>query len=313
MTLQNQGRQPRTTSLSAIAARQHGLFTTAQARHAGYSIGAVRYRVRSGSWRAVDHGVYTTAETPLSWNRRVLAACLAGPAVASHRSAASLWELPGFSRSMIEVTALRHRRRHAHDVVWHESVRLGDREVLEIDGVPTTDAVRTIIDLGSVCDDGMLLEALDDAVRRKLATVHTIERRLQGLGPLRRGSGRVRRALARRSPSSPVPASVLESRFDVLVSAAGLPIPDRQHQVRDATGTLVARVDFAYVEARIVIEIDGLRYHAGPDDWRADVQRQTRLGALGWIVLRFSAADIELRPREVAAAIRNTLGTTMRP
>jgi hypothetical protein len=302
----------RTRSLTVHAARQHGLFTVEQARAAGFTDGAVKYRIRAGVWTAVDYGVYAIAGTPSSWLRRLLAACLAGPAVASHRSAAALWNFPGFGRSIVEVTSIRHRRRHRTDVVWHESRLLGRRDTSELEGVPVTDAARTIIDLAAVSDDGNVLEALDDAVRRRLTSVPLITVRLDRLGAQRTGNARIRRLLARRPPSTSVPQSVLETRFDILLLGTALPKPVPQYGLRDAHGTLVARVDFAYPSARLAIEIDGLRFHGGPGDWSADLTRQNDITALGWRVLRFTATDLELRPRDVAARIRRALGSSMR-
>ena len=302
----------RTASLTSIASRQHGVFTAQQARHAGFSNDAIKYRVRTGSWRAIDYGVYAAAGTPDTWHRRLLAACLGGPAVASHRSAAALWSFPGFGRSMIEVTAVRHRRRYPGDVVWHESLILERRDVTELDSIPCTDAIRTLIDLGSVCESATLVTALDDAVRRNLVTIDAVSRRLEMLGPRRRGSGQIRQALKRRPSTSPIPESVLESRFEVLIVAAGLAQPERQYDIFDADGSFIARVDFAYPEARLAIEVDGLRYHGGSESWRRDLDRQNRIVVMGWLVLRFTSADLELRPREVAAAIERALVSEMR-
>src|SRR5262249_47987129 len=165
----------RVNRLRAIASRQLGLFTREQARLAGFSPGSIDKRVSLRLWIAIDHGVYRVAEAPGSWRQRLLAACLAGPAVASHRAAAALWRFPTFGEAEIEVTALRHRRRTADDVIWHESVRLDDRHVTEADFIPITRPVRTLLDLGAVVDASRLLLAFDDAVRRNLASRPALE------------------------------------------------------------------------------------------------------------------------------------------
>jgi len=297
----------RTAALVALAGRQYGLFTAEQAQGAGFSRDAVKYRVRSGQWLAVDYGVYAVPGSPESWHRRLLAACLVGPAVASHRAAAALWGLPGFGRSTIEVTALRHRRRYQQDVVWHESMLLTARDTTELAAIPTTDAARTVIDLAATCDDAALTGALDDAVRRSLTSIPALQSRLEQLGERRRGNARLRQLLDRRAKEAGVPESVLESRFDVLIVASGLPQPVRQHEIRDGDGLLVARVDFAYVQARLAIEIDGIRYHTPTPNWQSDLARQNQIVGRKWRLLRFTAADLELRPRQIVEAIRQTL------
>jgi very-short-patch-repair endonuclease len=292
--------------LAALAQRQHGVFTRAQAREAGLTLGAIEGRVRWGQWVSVDHGVYRVAETPTSWSQRLLAACLAGSAVASHRSAAALWGFPDCNEREVEVTSVRHRRRKNSEVIWHESVRLGAREVTAIDGIPVTTPSRTIIDLGAVLGEGEVVRALDDAVRRKLTSVAALERDLERWGNRRRGSGKVRRAAARRR-SGPVPESPLESEFEELVHRSGLPTPTRQWTVRDRDGDFVARVDFAYPAARLAIEIQSLRFHAGPDEWRAWMERDSALVALHWRVLHVTARDIRARPDHLLRRILQAL------
>lgn len=295
--------------LIALARTQHGLFTRQQARTSGFTINQVAHRVALGIWEAVDYGVYRPAGTPSSWKQRLLAACLAGPAVASHRAAAALWSFPGFDDAPVEVTAVRHLRRHAADVVWHESRRLAELDVTEIDRIPVTRAARTIVDLGAVVDDGKLIAALDDAMRKSLTTQAAVEQLLEKLGARRLGSGRVRRTLARRPAGSGVPESILESAFDQLVHSYGLPVPTRQYEIRDGDGALVARVDFAYVAVRLAIEIDSVRYHAGTADWQRDLDRQDQLLALNWRVLRFTAAHLTARRDWVAGLVTAALNT----
>lgn len=72
----------------------------------------------------------------------------------------------------------------------------------------------------------------------------------------------------------------------------------------------VARVDFAYPEAKLAIEIDGYRWHAGNDAWQRDRRRNNELSRLGWTVLRFTAADLK-DARRVTAQVRDVLRPTL--
>ncbi len=182
--------------------------------------------------------------------------------------------------------------RYPTDIVWHESTRLDPDDLTEIDGIPVTKVTRTVIDLGAVCDDAMLLAAFDDGVRRRLTTWGAVAERVERFGPARLGSGTVRRVLARRSPTEPVPGSPLESGFDSFAHEHHLPVPTRQLEVRLSDGSGV-RPDFAYPDALVAIEIDSVRHHAGPDEWRSDIARQNELAALGWRVLRFTSDDLQ--------------------
>ena len=152
--------------LAAVANRQYGAFTRKQAFAAGFSRRAIGYRLRTAQWLPIDFGVYREATTPGSWHQRLLAACLAGPAFASHRAAARLSGL--LDPAPVEVAALRHRRRRSADVIWHESQALFDNDVTEIEGIPTTRPTRTVIDLALVLGDTEYARVYDEAVRRRL-------------------------------------------------------------------------------------------------------------------------------------------------
>jgi very-short-patch-repair endonuclease len=289
-------------SLGRLATNQHGVFTRRQALDAGFTDGEIDGRVQRRAWVAVDYGVYRAAETPGSWHQRLLAACLAGPAVASHRSAAALWKLTDFPAGVIEVTAVRHRRRWKGDVVWHESVRLDERDITNIENVPLTNATRTILDLGAVVEERELIRALDDAVRRRLTSVPRLQIELERWGTRRRGSGTLRRALARRVDGV-VPESALETAFDELVEQYNLPRPSRQWVVRDAFGQFVARVDFAYPAARLAIELQSVQHHFALEARLRDMERENGLAAVNWRMLQFTAHDLRRRPEVVRAKI----------
>jgi hypothetical protein len=77
-----------------------------------------------------------------------------------------------------------------------------------------------------------------------------------------------------------VPERVVETRFLRLVKEAGLPLPTPQLKVFDG-GRFLARVDFAYPEAKVAIEVDGYRYHSGYAAWNHDRQRRNGLIAAG--------------------------------
>jgi very-short-patch-repair endonuclease len=184
---------------------------------------------------------------------------------------------------------------------------LDARDVTLIDAIPVTNATRTVLDLGVVLSVDDLMVCFDDAARRGLTSWLRLSTELERFGDRRPGSRTVRRVLSLRAPTDPVPESVLESKFDTLLRNAGLPSPSRQHVIVDQVGRFVARVDFAFVDRRVAVEIDSVKHHAGTAQWRTDLSRQNRIMTLGWRVLRFTAHDLEHRPHEVATAIADAL------
>ena len=295
--------------IAHIATQQHGLITRRQALEAGISARGIGRRLASGAFVQIERGAYRIGGAPITWHQRVLAACLAGPAVASHRSAARLWGFPvDRDDDIVEVTALRHRRRHVADVRWHESQRLEDRYLAEVDCIPLTTPVRTIIDLGVVLDADALEATLYTAMRMRMASIEGIERALDDLGELRLGRKQVRRVLKRARSYRRKPESSLETRFLQLIRDAGLPIPIPQYELRNPRGELVARVDFAYPDERLVIELDGARWHSIDPDKQRDRDREQRIIDLGNRVVRFTWKEVHDQPDDVVSKVRFELG-----
>jgi REase_MTES_1575/Transcriptional regulator, AbiEi antitoxin len=291
-----------------VASRQYSVFSRSQAVAAGMTPKMITRRLEAGRWEVVDSGVYGIAGTPPSWHRRLLAACLAGPAVASHRSAGLLWRFPDMPEGIVEVTALRHRRRRASDVIWHESYLLMPDQVTEIEGIQGTGAVRTFLDLAGVLDAEPLEAVCNDGIRRGLFTAFSALGELERLGPLRRGAPLARALLESRRPGERPPESLLETRFLQLVRKAGLPVPVAQYELRAGGNTL--RVDFAYPHVKLAIELDGEEFHWGERADRRDNDRNNLLGTIGWRVLRFTWSDIHQRPQMVLARLRPALAQT---
>lgn len=117
----------------------------------------------------------------------------------------------------------------------------------------------------------------------------------------------VRQAYRALDLSSPLAESPPESRLRLQLVLAGLePIP--QYAVYDAGGRFLARVDLAFPAAKVAVEYDGRTVHEREDVFARDRQRQNLLVRAGWVVLRYSAAD--LRPAalwgivsQIAAAV----------
>lgn len=53
----------------------------------------------------------------------------------------------------------------------------------------------------------------------------------------------------------------------------------------------MARVDLAYPDHRLAIELDGFRWHAGREPFRSDRIRGNRIEAAGWRPLRAAPED----------------------
>lgn len=98
--------------------------------------------------------------------------------------------------------------------------------------------------------------------------------------------------------------SPMESRLRLVLVSNGLPKPELQPPLYDATGAFVARPDLFYRSARLAIEYDGAMHRT---TLAADNRRQNRLLEAGYQLLRFTASDVLLTPASVARQVRALL------
>jgi very-short-patch-repair endonuclease len=95
--------------------------------------------------------------------------------------------------------------------------------------------------------------------------------------------------------------SEAESRFLELIAAAGLPAP-RVNQLIDGM-----TVDCVWPDRRLIIEVDGWRWHRLRRDFENDRRRDARLQIAGWRVVRFTAARIRDDPEALIGELRALL------
>jgi very-short-patch-repair endonuclease len=274
----------------------------------------VHGRICSGRWERVLPGVFRVTGAPNSWRQALMASCLWLPeAVASHGAAAVLWDFDGFREDVIEISTTSPAKAPRSWVSVHRVSRLDPVDIVRVGPIPTTSPTRTIVDLCGVLDRDRAENAIDDALRRGLTTVPRLRWALRRLGRRGRPGTRLARQLLLERMAGYVPLeSPLERRLLRLLAGARLPSPSVQHEVR-RRGRLIARVDLAYPDARLAIEADGYRYHAGKAMWQRDLSRRNALLSCGWNILHVTWDDVHLRPEKVVEDIRRLIsGSSLR-
>ena len=294
-------------AIARLAATRHGVFSRSQAIKLGATRGLIARRIANARWESLYQGVYRLAGTASTYRQRLLAACLAAGsgAVASHRSAGAIKQLPRMPDGIVELSVPRTRRvTHAGIKIHHVGV-LPTADTTVVDGIPVTTVTRTLIDLAAVVSVDIVEEALDDALRRGLTSVRRLRRRLDELNPRgRTGTGALRVLLDARATGA-TPESVLETRLLRHLRRARLPLPVCQFPIRH-DGRIVAVVDFAYPDKRVAIEVDGYRWHSGRGRWQSDLARRNALAALGWRVIHATSTDMT-RPAALLSTILEAL------
>ena len=301
----------RPVELDRIARRQHGVVERDQT---GMSSSAWHRANTDGRLIPLHRRVARLPGTAVTPEQRMMAAALAaGPgALVSHGSAAHLHGMVGVPPSSVHliVPTARTRRvsertasvRGLDDVVVH---RPSDRRRLvpaRIDGIPCTNVLRTLLDLGAVSPD-LVNGAVGHVLTEELASLGAIRSCLaEHSRPGRHGVTALRAAVDDWTIDAKPADSVLEPAMRRLIARYGLPPVEFHPRIGGR------EVDFRIIGTPIVLECDGWMHH-GRDRSAFDRDRfdDTEFVGRGWIVLRFTYRRILRRPSSVAAQIRNAL------
>jgi very-short-patch-repair endonuclease len=222
-----------------------------------------------------------------------MAACLwsAPDGLVSHQAAAELWGLEGIATDRVHVTVTAGRSLRSDLVTVHHTKDLLPADVARRGPIAVTSPLRTAIDLAGVVTADALEIAIESALRRGLFSVGQLRWRAEALmGTGRAGSAALRGLIARRDLGRT--ESGWEVRTAQLLVAAGFPPPARQHSIR-VEGKVIARVDLAYPESKLVLEYDSDQWHSGTSRRHRDAARRNELKALGWTVLEVTPAQLQ--------------------
>jgi very-short-patch-repair endonuclease len=280
------------------AATQHGVISRSQATALGMTRRAIQHRVASGRWVKCMPSVYVIRGAPLTWHARLLAACLETGGVASHRSSAVLRHISGFAPGMPELSVPRGHARELEGIRLHESTDLHLAQAVHVAGIPTTSTARLAVDLGAVVPFANYESAMYDLLGRKLLTWDdALNALLRHSKQGRNGVGALRALITERYGED-VAESALERAFYKRFRDLAFPAPTPQVEIRDEHG-FIARVDYAYPDKKIAIELDGRRFHLTAEAFEADRAKRNRLKLAGWLVLEFTWRMLIDRPESV--------------
>ena len=295
------------TTLARMAASQYGLLTKPQLQAMGWSTDQISYRLRQGWLCQYRRNIYVLAGATDSWEQRVCAAALAASPIgaASHRSAARLW---GFRTvdDEVEVSIRYPRRLCLTDAVVHRSRDLVRSDITLVNDIPTTTPERTICDLGLIFPRKEVERILWHAIATGLVNrydMYKIRYRTGRQG--RNGTGVLGKVLAALPDHAENTDSGAEVAFLALCKRFNIPAPALQVPV--VVNGSRYRLDFAYVLARVFIEVDGVASHSGPEQIANDEGRQNDLVSEGWTPIRFTSKQLRTEPNRCAETILRTL------
>lgn len=279
------------------AERHDGLITTGVMRADGQRRGARQQDRRSGRTRLIRRGVVAVNGAPPTWRQAVRAVLLSSgrQVAASHATALRLLGGRRLDTDVIEVLSPMARQVRLEGVRAHRSGILEPGDVIRVDGMRCTSALRTVIDLSGRLAWKELGSVVDDLVRRKLLDLESLRSRVNRLRPAPGRKVRVLRAvLAARIPGYDPGESDLEARINLVLIDRGLPLPVQQHRVSYDRERY--RIDFAWPDRRLYLEGNGFGFHSLASDLDRDARRQNELVLDGWcpIEITWRMSDDEI-------------------
>ena len=162
--------------------------------------------------------------------------------------------------------------------LWRIRPWNGRIEITIHDGIPVTTPARTQLDLAGVLQRHQLQQAINEAEILRLDGAHELAQR----HPTKRGTATLR-TLAPPTHTR----SDLEARFTTFLNDRRFPTPQ--------TNVLIEgiEVDCAWPDKRLVVELDSYEFHRTRATFERDRQRDRRLAAAGWTVIRVTWRDLD--------------------
>jgi very-short-patch-repair endonuclease len=273
-----------TKRIAELAARRHGVVTTADLVAAGLGRGAIARRVADGRLRPLHRGVFLVGPlaAPHTDATAAVLACGAG-AIVSHHAAAAIWGFRPAWRGPIDITTTRQLRSR-RGISIHRARHLDSCDVTRRDAIPVTTPARTLLDLALQLDGTALARAIEEAEIQRLTTRPELAA-LQARSSGRRGA----RALAEALHNAHEPRltrSEAEAEVLRLIRAARLPEPETNVRIGGY------EVDFLWRAQRLVVEVDGFAYHRTREAFERDRRKDADLQARGLRTTRVTYRQI---------------------
>lgn len=294
----------------SIAAANDYVVTREALLSAGVGRSSVHRRVGS-TLTPVAYGVYVVGH--VNGDRLLRASLMAVEgSAAADECAGRLLGLPLRDREVVAIVAPRGRGARLPEPIRLRSTRhLPSPDIVEIDRMRVTTTERTICDLARVVPPVKTQHLIEWAVTERLMTAQSFLACARAFCRRGRTGSAVVRALSHELlDGAPLPASVLERKGKELFSTADL-ADFELHFVPPWSDGITGIVDVAWPRAKLIVELDGRRWHSVTAAQNEDRRRDRVATSHGWVVARFGWQEVVERPDHVVAEVRHLLRTRL--
>jgi hypothetical protein len=288
---------------------------------AGYTDRAIAQMVKGGELIRLRHGAFTDGST---WARldtdgrhalvaRAVVAQARTDVVISHVSGLPFYGAPtwGLDLDTVHVTRRDGKAGRCEAGVDQHCGAVEEGDVTERDGLPIMHPTRLALETTMIAGQEAAFCIVSHLLHAGHTSMDALTRRHESmeLWPGSLGAAVVMRLADHRFES------IGECRTYYLCFRHQLPMPEIQYEIRDESGRVVARVDFAWPELGVFLEFDGkVKYEALLRDGQrasdvvvAEKRREDLIRRLtGWRCIRITWDDLA-HPERTAAMIRRVL------
>lgn len=293
-------------TIGDLARAQHGVITKAQLGTLGLTDTGIRSMLAGHEIHRVAPGTYVVYGAPPTQPQAcaiALLSCKRG--VLSGRTAAWLHSFDDIAepgRPEVTVASTSSARNPAATI--RRSQHFRHIRSSEVAGLRTASPAETVFRMAEYVGpwrlvrmiDALLLDQADSA--DELGDVY-----LRHQGERLRGMAKLRPLLLERLGDGPAPTeSALEALAETIFSNIELPPVVRQAPL--PWDPEAGRVDMFVPDWRLIIELDGRRWHARTDSFEADRLRDNAAVASGYSVLRFTWKMLNANPNRCLEQMR---------
>lgn len=283
------------------AASADGVIRVAELTRLGVSDAAIAGRCKpGGAWQRLLPGIVMLGNGYPSPRQRTIAAlmfCGRGSMVTG-RAAMTQYGYRAHSGDVQLLMPMHRRVQSTGFVIVERTVRLPTP--LTRNGIDCAPLVRSVLDVARRCKTLDAARAIiAEVVQRGDVSVRDLSKELEA-GSIR-GSALPREVL--REVDANV-HSVPEAQARRLWQRSGLPEMVFNREICDADGRFIAMPDGWVDSVAFAWDIDSLDWHLSPRDYRATVERRTRMQNAGIIVLPTVPSALRAEPERVIADLR---------